>query len=247
MAIIEGTSGDDTLSGGPGPDELRGGLGNDRYFVAETSDLVIEAAAAGNDRVFASVNYTLAAGQHIETLSTTNNAGTVALNLTGNELANVILGNAGNNKLVGAAGNDKLLGGDGNDTLDGGTGNDGLYGQAGNDTLKGSSGNDRLDGGLGRDYLYGGSGRDVFDFNSIEETAVGSLRDIIYDFQRGQDDIDLSSIDASTRSSGNQAFSWIGAVLVGVSSHSSMIGPRASSPSDSMRAKSWPAPRPPGD
>ncbi len=115
MAIIDGTSGDDTLSGGPGPDQLRGGLGNDRYFVAETSDLVVEAAAAGNDRIFASVSYALAAGQHIETLSTNSNAGTTAINLTGNELVNALIGNAGNNTLNGGAGADTMYGYGGDD------------------------------------------------------------------------------------------------------------------------------------
>jgi Ca2+-binding RTX toxin-like protein len=74
--------------------------------------------------------------------------------------------------------------------------------------LKGGSGNDWIVGGLGRDKLYGGSGADVFDFNSAQESRVGSQRDVIYDFQSGRDLIDLRGIDANELRKGNQAFTW---------------------------------------
>jgi Ca2+-binding RTX toxin-like protein len=202
---LNGTSGDDWFDGHGGSDTFKGGKGDDSYVVDSSGDKVVENAGEGSDKVYASVSHTLSA--NVETLVLT---GTANINGTGNIAGNYMAGNAGNNTLSGGAGNDKIYGRDGNDVLDGGTGNDSLFGEAGNDTLKGGSGNDRLDGGLGRDYLYGGSGRDVFDFNSVAETAVGSSRDIIFDFRRGQDDIDLSTIDANVNASGNQAFLWIG-------------------------------------
>jgi Ca2+-binding RTX toxin-like protein len=201
---LSGTSGNDWFDGHGGTDTFKGGRGNDTYVV-DSKDKVVEGSGQGTDKVLASVSHTLAT--NVENLTLT---GTANISGTGNSSNNVLIGNAGHNKLAGGSGNDKLYGGAGNDSLDGGNGNDRLYGQDGHDTLKGGSGNDRLDGGLGRDYLYGGSGRDVFDFNSIAETAVGSARDVIYDFRRGQDDIDLSSIDANVKAGGNQAFSWIG-------------------------------------
>ncbi len=67
--------------------------------------------------MFASVSYTLAVGQEIENLWTTNVAGVGALNLTGNNLAQSIEGNAGNNVLNGKLGSDTLNGGNGQDQL----------------------------------------------------------------------------------------------------------------------------------
>ena len=62
-----------------------------------------ESAGEGTDRVFASVSYTLAAGVSVELLSTNADAGTAAINLTGNALVQAINGNAGANRLTAAA------------------------------------------------------------------------------------------------------------------------------------------------
>ena len=45
---------------------MDGGLGNDTYFVDNTSDAVFENANEGNDTVYATTHYGLAA--HVETL-----------------------------------------------------------------------------------------------------------------------------------------------------------------------------------
>jgi serralysin len=122
-----------------------------------------------------------------------------------------ITGSSGRNILEGLGGNDVLDGLAGNDDLYGGAGNDDLYGGSGDDDLLGGSGADYLLGGSGFDFLSGGSGADVFDFNFASESAVGSRRDIISDFRASENDvIDLSTIDANTRLSGNQDFSFIG-------------------------------------
>jgi Ca2+-binding RTX toxin-like protein len=71
----------------------------------------VEGASEGTaDRAFASASYTLGAAVHVETLSTSNNAGTGAIDLTGNELVNTLFGNAGANILDGKAGADTLAG-----------------------------------------------------------------------------------------------------------------------------------------
>jgi Ca2+-binding RTX toxin-like protein len=56
------------------------------------------------------VSYTQGAGVQVERLSTNDNAGTAAINLTGNELANLVYGNAGANVLDGKGGADVLTG-----------------------------------------------------------------------------------------------------------------------------------------
>jgi Ca2+-binding RTX toxin-like protein len=88
---------------------------------------------------------------------------------------------------------------------------DKFTGNAGANALNGGAGNDLLIGGLGHDMLTGGAGNDTFDFNSVGESPVGTgLRDIITDFQSGQDKIDLSSIDTDPTRKGDQDFRFIG-------------------------------------
>jgi Ca2+-binding RTX toxin-like protein len=64
---------------------------------------------------------------------------------------------------------------------------------------------DILRGGLGKDTLTGGADSDKFVFASRAEIKG----DIITDFKAGTDIIDLHTIDANTRKSGNQAFDWV--------------------------------------
>ena len=120
-------------------------------------------------------------------------------------------GLGGNDTLLGGAGNDVLNGGMGNDRLVGGDGFDRLIGAAGNDVLEGGMGADTLDGGLGLDRMFAGADalRDVFIFRA-GVTAVGAQRDQIMQFKVGQDDIDLSLIDANLARTGNQAFAFSG-------------------------------------
>ena len=47
---------------------MTGGSGNDIYYVDNAGDQVIEAVGGGSDNVYASVDYTLAAGQEVEAL-----------------------------------------------------------------------------------------------------------------------------------------------------------------------------------
>ncbi len=126
---IAGGSGADRLDGaGGGDDTLIGGLGADSYVVDTTTDVIIEAAGGGSDCVLASVSYSLVdtdgtgtSGGNVERLVLT---GGLAINATGNALANVLQGNGAANTLAGGAGNDRLGGGAGADLLIGGTGND---------------------------------------------------------------------------------------------------------------------------
>ncbi|WP_445503872.1 glycoside hydrolase family 113 [Microvirga sp. G4-2] len=133
--LLSGGGGNDTLDGGANTtgavDTLAGGAGDDTYIVRSSSDIVREYTGDGVDTVRAAVSHTLAA--NVENLVLT---GSVALDGTGNELANRIEGNGAANTLRGLAGNDTILGGDGADTLEGGTGNDQLTGGAGADLFR---------------------------------------------------------------------------------------------------------------
>jgi RTX calcium-binding nonapeptide repeat (4 copies)/Metallo-peptidase family M12B Reprolysin-like len=107
---LSGGSGNDLIYGGAGADTILGGLGDDEYYQISPNDLIVEYANEGNDRIYTDVNYTLRSGSYIETLSTTVNVGTAAINLTGNELINTVIGNAGVNQIDGGAGSDTLYG-----------------------------------------------------------------------------------------------------------------------------------------
>lgn len=128
------------------------------------------------------------------------------------------LGTAASETINGSTGNDQFLYGlAGNDTINGLAGNDKLMGGYGLDTLNGGDGNDVIFGGYHRDTMTGGLGKDTFDFDRITETSVSSVyRDIITDFTLGtttvyNDRIDLSTIDANSALTGNQAFVYKGA------------------------------------
>jgi Ca2+-binding RTX toxin-like protein len=99
--------------------------------------------------------------------------------------------------------------------LTGSAGDDHLFGYGGSDKLKGGSGNDLLSGGWGKDQLWGGLGDDTFVYKSISDSRPIASQDTIHDWGtwrngRGNDLIDLHSIDANLLRGGNQAFKWIG-------------------------------------
>jgi Ca2+-binding RTX toxin-like protein len=163
---LVGGGGDDRLDGGAGVDTLVGGAGNDLFYVDDAADVISEGTGGGaNDMVYASVDYTLGAGQEIEDLRAA--AGATGLRLTGNELANQILGGAGNDTLAGGGGVDRLHGGAGDDTF--------LV------TPAEVGAGDTITGGIGIDTVeIGSAGRTDFtqvtEFTGVE-SLLGSLGD----------------------------------------------------------------------
>ncbi len=175
--VLVGGAGNDVLNGGAGTDAMAGGAGDDRYYVDNAADTVTENAGEGDDTVFTSVSYRLAAGSEVEHLRA--NAGSTGLALTGNQLANQI---------------------------DGGAGNDVLNGGAGDDVLRGNAGNDRLLGGAGHDVMSGGAGADTFIFRSAADAGLGATRDRITDFSDSEDHVNLSGFGVAFDFIGSAAF-----------------------------------------
>jgi Ca2+-binding RTX toxin-like protein len=112
---LSGNAGANVLVGGAGADVMQGFGGNDRYYLDNVSDQVIEAAGGGTDILLSSVSYVLFDGVSVEQLSTRDWSATSAIDLTGNSLDNSISGNAGANVLDGGAGADVMRGFGGDD------------------------------------------------------------------------------------------------------------------------------------
>ncbi|MBK8189668.1 MAG: calcium-binding protein [Vampirovibrionales bacterium] len=118
---LTGFAGNDTLDGGEGADILIGGAGDDIYGVDDLNDVVQEDVGGGNDTIYATVNYTLAANVENLILGVIPNGGAMALGVPSGLVG---VGNDLNNAIVAGSGNDTLDGGLGADTLSGGAGND---------------------------------------------------------------------------------------------------------------------------
>ena len=115
--VILGNAGANFLVGGGGADVLAGFGGDDFLIVDSADDIVREDNGGGYDNVCATASFVLTAGAYVEILSTTNHAGTAAIDLSGNELHNIVLGNAGANTLFGGSGGDIVAGFGGDDII----------------------------------------------------------------------------------------------------------------------------------
>jgi Ca2+-binding RTX toxin-like protein len=173
-------------------------------------------------------------GNGLNNVLTGNGANNTLHGDAGNDTLN---GGAGADTLIGGMGNDTYItdGGDtitetgsaGTDTvqssvtttlganlenliLSGSTAINGA-GNTSNNTITGNTAANSLSGGMGTDTLIGGTGRDTLIFNNVMEsgpTAIAS--DVIADFVKGQDKINLSAIDAFATSVLNDSFIWRG-------------------------------------
>uniref|UniRef100_UPI0013DFAC91 beta strand repeat-containing protein n=2 Tax=Pseudomonas viridiflava TaxID=33069 RepID=UPI0013DFAC91 len=106
---IIGNDANNILDGGAGADTLAGGAGNDTYIVDSAADSVTELADEGTDTVNVAITtaggtYTL--GANVENATLTN---TVAFNLVGNALDNILTGNNAANVLTGGLGSDTFV------------------------------------------------------------------------------------------------------------------------------------------
>jgi Ca2+-binding RTX toxin-like protein len=107
---IIGNDGDNAINGGGGVDQMFGRAGNDTYYVDNAGDSVGESGGQGTDEVRTSVSWTLTAGADVETLRTTDDWYTGAMDLTGNASGNIVRGNHGSNTINGGDGRDTLTG-----------------------------------------------------------------------------------------------------------------------------------------
>ena len=176
---LQGAAGNDRLKGGAAADTMVGGTGNDTYFVDDVADQVIENADGGTDRILASTNYVLAAGQEVEKLQAFGAGATTGLMLTGNEFHNTLTGGSGDDTLDGAAGSDRLYGGDGNDTLITRGHRATIFGGNGDDSIRidgPATSTGTVDGGAGSDTVHS-TDLGNYTFSNVEtlDTYYGFL------------------------------------------------------------------------
>ncbi|MYM68112.1 hypothetical protein GTP45_14905 [Pseudoduganella sp. FT55W] len=182
--VLEGTDANNTMDGGLGSDTMAGLAGDDTYVLDVATDVVNEAADAGLDTVQLAFK---AAGTYTMTANVENAVvtGTVAINVVGNALDNVITGNALANSLTGGAGNDTLLGGAGSDIMIGGAGDD-VYSVdvAGDVVTEGvEAGHDRVETTLTtytlaanvEDLKYTGTGNFGATGNALDNEITGGV------------------------------------------------------------------------
>ena len=210
---ILGGDGDDTLYGGDGNDTLKGEAGSDLLMGGDGNDSLVDdqvLSGAGNDTLYGGAGDDTLSAYYGDNLL---DGGDGKDRLNAGAGADTLLGGAGNDTLNGNSGNNYLDGGADNDLMYGDDGDDSLFGGTGNDTLRADAGNDTLIGGMGLDSMLGGTGADMFVFLGLDESTT-TQRDIISDFVKGEDKIDLSAITS---------ISGFGALTIALSAGNTLV------------------------
>ncbi|MBC7281297.1 hypothetical protein [Hoeflea sp.] len=154
---IFGLDGDDIIFGGPGDDTLDGGVGEDTLSYAGSAQGVTVRLGVGT-----------ASGGDAEGDTFQNFE-----NLTGSAHNDTLEGTRGTNVLKGGAGDDILVGRGGADTLEGGDGND-TFEILPTDNISGAI----FDGGAGEDRLLlqtAGEGAHVYDLTGVTLTSIEEI------------------------------------------------------------------------
>lgn len=180
-----------------------GGTGDDTYHVLNPLDVVLESPGDGLDRIIASVNFALGAGQSVEVITVAAGSGGIAL--TGNALANRMVSSTTHaDTLTGGAGNDTFAvhhsgdrvieaAGGGTDRIDAyanhtlraGSSVELIYamGSAGRSLTGNSLANQFFSNAARADTLTGGSGNDIYHLRHTGDRVIeraGGGTDVIY-------------------------------------------------------------------
>lgn len=226
LLIINGTTGDDTITGSTSKDSIDGGLGND---TADYSTRTVDLSVTLNTDTYVTVTVTGGSNDKIKNIENFI-GGSGDDTLTGDGLDNILIGNNGSDSINGGAGNDTLDGGnDGSDTLDGGSGNDTadyssytadltvvlntsnyapvtVSGSSNDDTIRnienftGGSGVDSIAGDSVANILTGNAGNDALDGGDSADNLNGGDGSDTYSFDAG--DVDAGEIINDTGASG---------------------------------------------
>ena len=173
MAVIIGTSGNDTLNGTIEDDIIRTGLGRDIVDGGDGIDLL-------------EIDYSASDGRIFYTSSSVPDQGVGELRSGDNR---VTFNNVEIYSITGSQFNDEIFGGDFNDTLSGGRGNDVINGGKGADVLDGESGNDTLVRNLSSFNLGSIVDNTVSTMTLIDGTTASNFENINLTFGSGDDTV----------------------------------------------------------
>ncbi|HTV68378.1 MAG TPA: calcium-binding protein [Rhizobiaceae bacterium] len=191
--VLIGFGGNDTLTGGEGEDVLYGenntegvtggndilrGGGDDDVLLGEGGNDTLDGGAGGDTLRGGHGNdlYLLGADA-TDTIIEMSGVDTISSTITRSLVGYAQIENL---TLLGTA----AINGTGNNLANT------ILGNAKANTLRGEGGADKLNGGSGADKLYGGASNDIFIFNTA---LTAANRDIIYDFNLGNDTIQLEN------------------------------------------------------
>lgn len=192
---ITGTSVDDTFTGGLGNDQINGGAGTDTavysqsrsaYSVSESNGVVTISGPDGSDSL-TNIEFIKFSDQTIGTtgLPTSSNPPSNSPPLYASPTSNTGYVQAETYTGPVAFLNYQYLGSLAGDVVTGSSYNDFINLLAGDDAANGAAGRDVLDGGLGSSFLTGGSDADVFFVDGREAVATWST---ITDFSHSEGD-----------------------------------------------------------
>ena len=212
---LSGSDGNDSIDGGTGNDKLDGGTGNDTLLGGDGNDFM--RGADGDDSLVGGAgNDTLEGGLGADTM--VGGAGDDSYLVR--DASDVVVEDAGAGRdlvrsaidyALGANVEDLYLVGNGSTRGFGNELDNRIDGNDGKNVIDGGEGNDNIYGGGGLDRMYGGEGNDLFRYTAVSDSGIGAgNRDIIFDFQEGEDRISVVSFDGDLARDGNQAFKFYG-------------------------------------
>lgn len=154
-----------------------GTSGDDIFYVDYSNDSINNSVAGGRDKVLSSVNFRLPTN----TVNDIELTGIFNLNVTGNELENIIKGNAGDNILDAVTGGGEKVFGNAPDVLVGGLGNDTYIVKGTIDSSKGSYRPSDLAASVLTDTVIeeADEGEDTVVTSSYNATLPGNIENLV--------------------------------------------------------------------
>ena len=208
--VLYGNDGVDILNGNDGADTLYGGAGNDTLNGGAGADTLI--GGAGADTLVGSVgDDTYILSDTLDTITENSGEGydTVILDSA------YVAANTSYTLVPSPNLENVILQGTANFNVTGNSANNRIEGNAGNNTISGGDGNDYIVGGGGNDNLTGGNGTDTFVWRDGDAgTVAAPAADVIGSYSYANDKLDLRDLLQGEHTTSSNSGSGAGAVEI---------------------------------